>query len=113
MSDAHEEALKGIRAFVENRNWEQYHDPKNLAMALGSEVGELLDLFRWVHSDEADELVEDPEGRRRIEEEVGDVAICLLMLCDRLDIDLYEAVESKLEANRRKYPADEYRVESD
>ena len=113
MSDAHKEALEGIRAFVENRNWEQYHDPKNLAMALGSEVGELLDLFRWVHSDEADELVEDPEGRRRIEEEVGDVAICLLMLCDRLDIDLYEALESKLEMNRQKYPADECRADSD
>ena len=111
MSERLEKSLEAIRAFVRNRNWEQYHDPRNLVMALGSEAGELLDLFRWVHSDDADEIRQDPERVRRVEEEVGDVAICLLMLCDRLEIDLFEAVERKLEANREKYPVDEYRAE--
>lgn len=100
------ERMEAIREFVAKRNWEPYHDPKNLAMAVGSEAGELLDEFRWVHSDEADALGDEPERRRAVEEEVADVAVCLLMLCDRLDIDLLEAIDRKLEINRKKYPVE-------
>lgn len=107
MSERLAEILDQIRAFVRERSWEQYHDPKNLAMAVGSEAGELLDEFRWVHSDRADDVRDDPERLRQVEDEIADVAICLLMLCDRLDVDLYAAVERKLEKNRQKYPVDE------
>ena len=100
------EILDAIRTFVDRRDWEPYHDPKNLSMAVASEAGELLDEFRWVHSDDADAVCEDAEQRQRVSDEIADVAICLLMLCDRLDIDLYEAIDQKLEANRRKYPTD-------
>lgn len=109
MSRELDEMLEAVRAFVREREWRQYHDPKNLAMAVASEAGELLELFRWVHSDEADEICDDPERRSRVEEEIGDVGLCLLMLCDRLEIDLLGAMERKLEKNREKFPVEEVR----
>lgn len=107
MSERLESTLEAIRGFVRERDWEQYHNPKNLVMAVASEAGELLDVFRWLHTEEADEVREDPEKMRQVEDEMADVAICLLMLCDRLDIDFFAAIERKLEENRQKYPVDE------
>jgi len=104
-----DELVDELRDFVREREWEPYHDPKNLAMAVASEAGELLELFRWVHSDHADEVCDDPKRRERVEEEIGDVGLCLLMLCDRLEIDVREAMRSKLEKNREKFPVEEVR----
>ena len=111
MTDRLDDLHASIRTFVRERNWEQFHDPKNLSMALASEAGEVLDHFRWVANDEADDLLEDRETKEEVRREIGDVALCLLMLCDRLDIDLVEAAEDKLEINCQKYPADEVRAE--
>jgi NTP pyrophosphatase (non-canonical NTP hydrolase) len=95
--------MDDVRHFVQERAWERYHDPKNLVMAVASEAGELCDVLRWVPSDEADAAA---RGRHRgaLEAEIADVAICLLMLCDRVGIDLVDAARAKLESNRIKYP---------
>jgi NTP pyrophosphatase (non-canonical NTP hydrolase) len=98
--------LDDIRAFVRERDWEKFHDPKNLTMCLASEVGELAAELRWVSGEQADAHCRDPEHRPAIEAEIADVTISLLMLADRIDVDLSEAVHAKLERIREKYPAD-------
>ena len=93
-------------AFSRERGWEAFHNPKNLAMALASEVGELSAVLRWVASSESDDASTRPEVRARLEQEIGDVAILLLLLCHRTRIDLAGAVETKLALNARRYPVD-------
>lgn len=110
--DRLEQLLENIRSFVHERDWDQYHDPKNLTMAVASEAGELSAVLRWVHNDEADERSRSTH-REALEAEVADVAICLLMLCDRVGIDLIHAAHAKLELNRQKYPADVVRGKAD
>jgi len=111
--DRHQRVLNDIRDFVSERNWEQFHDPKNLAMAVASEAGELVAELRWVASHEADEWCRDEENRARVSDELADVAITVFMLSDRLGIDLLEAMRSKLVKIREKYPADTYRGRRD
>jgi len=105
-SDRLAAVLANLRAFVAEREWEQFHDPKNLAMLVASEAGELLAEFRWVPNEAADAFGRDASARGRIAAEAADVAIALLLLSDRLGIDLIDAVEEKIEVNRRHYPAD-------
>lgn len=95
-----------LRRFTDERGWSRHHDPKNLAMLLASEAGELLHLFRWVPSGEADAFASRPENRAAVEEEVADAAISVLLLADRLGLDLAEAVRAKIARNARKYPVD-------
>jgi dCTP diphosphatase len=101
-----EGALARLRSFSAERAWGQFHDPKNLAMLLASEAGELLALLRWVPNAEADAFVRSSEQRPLVEAEVADVAIALLLLCDRAGIDLARAVEAKIAANAEKYPVE-------
>ena len=96
---------EAIRAFVAERDWEPYHDPKNLAMAVASEAGELCAELRWVASDDADAHCQREDVRPRIEDEAAAVAICLLMFCARVGIDLEAAMRRKLAKNAEKYPA--------
>jgi NTP pyrophosphatase (non-canonical NTP hydrolase) len=93
-----------LRQFVGERDWAQFHDPKNLAMLIGSEAGELVAEYRWVRNEEADAHSREPAARARIAAEIGDVGLSLLLLCDRIGLDLVEAMHTKLAANRRKYP---------
>jgi NTP pyrophosphatase (non-canonical NTP hydrolase) len=108
MPDAdHLHALRDeLRAFAEERNWRRFHDPKNLAMALASEAGELLAEYRWVSSEEADLVALDPLRRERVVAEIGDITLLLIGLCDRLGVDLITVARTKLEANRLNYPAE-------
>ncbi len=96
-------------AFAHERDWEQFHDAKNLSMALASEVGELNALLRWVHSEDVIEVLAEPTMREAALEEIGDIGILLLLLCARMSIGLDRAVVQKLERNARKYPTDEAR----
>ncbi len=93
-----------LRAFTAERDWAQFHDPKNLAMLLASEAGELVALLRWVPNAEADAFVRGAADRPAVEAEAADVAIALLLFCDRAGIDLARAVEAKIAANAAKYP---------
>ena len=98
--------LDELRAFVAERDWAQFHDAKNLSMAVASEAGELVALFRWVRGEEADAFAAQGENKERVRNEIADVAVSLLLLSDRLGIDLVEAIRQKLEINRKNYPAE-------
>ena len=93
-----------LREFVNERDWEQFHDPKNLAMCLASEAGELLAEYRWVASSEADHHSREAAARRRIAAEIGDVGIALVLLSDRVGLDLLTVMTEKLDQNALKYP---------
>jgi dCTP diphosphatase len=96
-----------LAEFVEERDWEQFHNPKNLAMALAAEAGELLEHFQWLSADEAQQL--DPAVRAEVALELADILMYLVRLSDRLDIDLLAAAGRKLAINREKYPVDKSR----
>jgi NTP pyrophosphatase (non-canonical NTP hydrolase) len=93
---------KKLEAFARERDWEQFHSPKNLAMALAGEAGELLELFQWLTQAESEKIDEDL--RVAASHELADVMIYLLRLADRLDIDLDQAVAAKMKINAAKYP---------
>jgi dCTP diphosphatase len=95
--------------FAADRDWGQFHDPKNLAMALASEAGELLALLRWVSNAQSDQAIRGTELGRSLMDEVGDVGILLLLLCRRADIDLASAVTEKLQRNAVRYPVGDSR----
>jgi NTP pyrophosphatase (non-canonical NTP hydrolase) len=96
-----------IRAFVAERDWERFHNPKNLAMALVAEAGELVEHFQWLTPEQADSL--PPETRAEVEHEIADVLIFLLELADRLRIDPLAAAEKKLALNAQRYPVEKAR----
>lgn len=98
--------LDELRAFVAERDWRKFHDPKNLSMLLASEVGELLALFRWVDNADADAFAAEPGNRAKIEAEVADATIGVLLLCDRLGLDPVAIARAKLARNAKNYPAD-------
>ena len=91
-----------LRAFAEERDWNQFHSPKNLAMALSVEAAELMEHFQWIS--EADSLSLSREKRDEIGEELADVFLYLIRLSDKLDIDLAAAAEEKMSINASKYP---------
>src|SRR5262245_4759675 len=109
MRDLEELKLR-VRQFVAERDWDRFHSPKNLAMALSVEAAELVELFQWQTEEESN--APDAERRRRIAEELADVLWFLVRIADRLDIDLLDAAGRKLTANAAKYPADQVRGQS-
>jgi len=96
-----------LRAFVAERDWEQFHSPKNLSMALSVEAAELVEIFQWLT--EAESAVLDSPRRARVEAELADILVYLVRIADRLDVDLLQAASRKLEENARKYPAERVR----
>lgn len=101
-----------IREFARERDWEQFHDPKSLLLALMGEVGELAELFQWVPAGDAVELFEDSAKRQRAGEEISDVLIYLMRLADVLEIDLAVAAHAKLDDSRARFKADAVRGEA-
>ena len=101
--------MKDIRGFVEEREWQEFHDPKNLAMAVASEAGELIAEYRWIPNTDADRFTASEDNHRRISAEAADVGIALLLFCDRIGLDLFQAIEAKMEVNRRNYPMEQSR----
>ena len=99
-----------LREFAAARDWDQFHSPKNLAMALATEAGELLEIFQWLT--EAQSRNRSPEVLAAAGEEVADVLLYLIRLCDQLGIDLVAAADRKMLANAAKYPADKARGNS-
>jgi dCTP diphosphatase len=99
-----------VREFVAERDWDRFHSPKNLAMALSVEASELVELFQWLTEEESASF--DAEHKRRAAEELADVLWFLVRIADRLDIDLLAAAELKLGQNAKKYPAERVRGQS-
>lgn len=95
--------------FVAERDWEQFHSPKNLAMALAAEAAELMEHFLWIDNDASRELVRDPAQRGAIADEIADAAGVIFALCNALDLDLSDAVADKMSRNVQKYPVDKCR----
>ena len=98
------ELRDAITAFIAERDWEQFHSPKNLAMALSVEVAEVVEHFQWLTDEQSRAL--PPEKLTEVRQEIGDVMIYLVELADKLEIDPVDAAKAKVETNTRKYPVD-------
>lgn len=96
-----------VRAFAEARDWDQFHSPKNLTMALGGEISELLDLFQWKTEEQSRELTADE--KQVVAHEIADIQIYLLRLAEKLGVDIPSAVEEKMAINEVRYPAESAR----
>jgi len=99
--------IQSLRDFAKERDWEQFHSPKNLAAALTVETAELLEHFQWATEEQSRHLSDEKKGQ--VAQEAADVFLYLLQLCDKLGIDLLEAAHMKLIANGEKYPVDRAR----
>jgi len=99
-----DDVIAALRRFVGERDWQQFHDPKNLAMLVASEAGELVAEYRWVKGEAADAHSAEPAARARIADEIADVGIALVLLCDRIGLDLPQAMTQKLARNAERYP---------
>jgi dCTP diphosphatase len=99
-----EDLRSAISAFIQERDWEQFHSPKNLAMALSVEVAEIVEHFQWLTEDDSKNL--PPEKLAEVREEIGDVMIYLTELADKLGIDPVKAAKAKMTINGQKYPAE-------
>ena len=96
---------KQLSDFADERDWDQFHNPKNLAMALSVEASELVEIFQWLTPEQAEAIMSSSEGEH-VKEEMADVMIYLLRMADKLNIDLESAVTDKIAQNAEKYPAD-------
>lgn len=97
---------KQATQFRDERNWEQYHNPKELAISLSLEAAELLEIFQWKSLPLVESLLQDTEFKSKIGHELADILIYLLLLSERLNIDLHEACVEKIAINREKYPVE-------
>lgn len=93
-----------LRDFATRRNWERFHDPKNLVMAVAGEVGEMVAEFQWLTPDESVEAMAGTSSAARVRDEIADVAIYLLRLADVLHIDIGDAVRAKVARNEQRFP---------
>jgi dCTP diphosphatase len=100
---------EAVARFARERDWQPFHSPKNLAMALTGEVGELVELFQWLSEDASHHVARDPATARAVRDELADVLVYLVRLAAVLEVDLDEAVRSKLATNELKYPVERAR----
>lgn len=107
------DALEAVVTFRDRRDWSQYHTPRHLSSALSIEAGELQEALLWKTDEEIGEMLEEPEEREPVADEVGDILILALLFCQETGIDPLDAVERKLAKNVDKYPADKARGQSD
>jgi NTP pyrophosphatase (non-canonical NTP hydrolase) len=98
------ELVQKLRDFAKERDWDQFHSPKNLSMALSVEIAEIVEHFQWATEKESFEL--NPDKLEKVKDEIGDILIYLVRLADKLGIDPIEAAKEKLEKNKQKYPVD-------
>lgn len=107
MSDPLRDLRDELRAFAAERDWDQFHSPRNLATALAVEAAELLEPFQWLSDEQGRDL--PPETRAAVEEELADVLLYLVRLADRLEVDLAAAARAKIAKNAVKYPVEKAR----
>lgn len=111
MSDSLEDLRSRLQAFVQERDWEQFHSPKNLAMAMIVEAAELVEHFQWMTEQESLEI--SAEKREQVAHEIADTFVYLLRIADVLGIDLIAATNAKIGMNAKKYPAEKVRGRND
>jgi NTP pyrophosphatase (non-canonical NTP hydrolase) len=103
------ECKEAVKKFCEDRDWSQFQNPKDLAIGISTEANELLDLFRFKSEEQMQRMMESPEKRKKIEEELADTFFFILRFAQMNGMDLSDALKSKLDANEEKYPKDEFR----
>jgi Predicted pyrophosphatase len=105
-SDTSVEHLKQkLSKFVKDRDWKQFHSPKNLSMSIAIEAAELMEVFQWLNTEESHEILKDKTKLEEIRDELADIAMFVMEFCNMFDIDLSSAVLKKLKKNAKKYPA--------
>ncbi|WP_148552135.1 nucleotide pyrophosphohydrolase [Paraclostridium bifermentans] len=102
---------KEIIEFRDERDWKKFHNPKDIAISLNIEAGELLECFQWKTDSDIKKIIKS-NNKIDIEDEIADVANYLILLCNELDIDLFDAIENKLEKNKKKYPVEKCKGKS-
>jgi NTP pyrophosphatase (non-canonical NTP hydrolase) len=107
MADSLEELRRRLAAFARERDWEQFHSPKNLSMALIAEAAELVEHFQWLSEEQSYNL--PAEKLEEVRLELADIQIYLIRIADRLGVDLVQAASDKIEVNERRYPAERVR----
>ncbi|MEZ6070176.1 MAG: nucleotide pyrophosphohydrolase [Pirellulales bacterium] len=103
------ECRRLVREFVDERDWRQFHAPKNLAMSLAIEAAELMEHFQWIDAEASRRLADDPHKLADVADELADVLCYALALANELDVDVAASLAAKMVKNREKYPVDEYR----
>lgn len=103
------ELKEKIKKFCDDRDWDQFHGAKDLAVAMSIESAELLEHFRWKKEAEVEELFKNPEKKEHISDEMADVLYFLIRLAQKYDIDLTKALERKMEKNNKKYPVEKFK----
>jgi len=111
MSDSLQDLRQRLQAFVDERDWQQFHSPKNLAMAMIVEAGELVEHFQWMTEVQSREL--SPEQKEQVSQEIADTFVYLLRIAEVLGIDIIDAANRKLIINAKKYPAEKARGRND
>jgi dCTP diphosphatase len=101
-----EALMKAQREFVGERDWDKFHSPKNLAMSLMIEAGELGELFQWASAEDSQKIMSDPKQAAKVRDELADVFFYVLRLSDKLGIPLDEAFHAKMKKNAERYPAE-------
>lgn len=107
-----DDLARELRRFAAERDWERFHTPKNLAISLAVETGELLEHVQWGGDEEIAARFDTPDGRAAVSEELADVLIYLVRLADLIGVDLLQAASAKIAANAERYPAEEVRGSS-
>lgn len=111
MSESYTDSLEQLRVrlakFAADRDWDQFHSPKNLSMALIGEAAELTEHFQWLTEEQSKSL--DPDKHKEVAEELADILIYLIRTADKLDVDLVKSVWKKIEKNEQRYPAEKVR----
>lgn len=100
---------KAVADFVNDRDWQPFHTPKNLSMSIAIEAAELMECFQWLTTEQSRAAVKEPDERAAVADELADIVIYCLSLSNALDLDVSSAVLGKLKANEHRYPADEFR----
>lgn len=105
-----DELTLSLRKFAKDRDWDQFHSPKNISMALSVEVAEIVEHFQWLTEEQSQQL--DDKALAEVTDEIADVQMYLIRLADKLGVDVLAAVEGKIKKNELKYPADKVRGSS-
>lgn len=95
-----------VESFIKERDWDQFHSIKNLAMALSVEISELVEIFQWLKESESNNIANDLDMKIKVEEEIADIFVYLMRIAIKSDVDIEEAVLKKLKKNAEKYPVD-------
>ena len=103
-ADSFDALISDIKKFNLDRDWDQFHNPKDIFIALISEIGELAEYYRWLSREEIEELKDDPSKKEKLEEEIADIFLYLIMLSYKSDIDIIKAIKHKIKKNETRYP---------